>query len=175
MSGDAAETQTEKVKSYLGRAFTELADLVERGADIREIHASLLECASGLEQLLEISRDPNEPAPLALSMPPKPEDLYGPDTPEPVREWRHAVFMCTIAARALAPLELGKLIEKGTRAETVGPLLDPTLYQEKGRRLREDIQLFAGALSFVSVVKLEHGSEDLVLAEIDSTEERQPS
>lgn len=71
--------------------------------------------------------------------------MSGPATVE-LDDWQAAVVACGIAARMLGQHDIARLIAQGERALDIGPLLDPTLYREKGQALREDIEALRAAL-----------------------------
>lgn len=154
-----------------GHSFFDIGESVRRGASLEEAHRAASEWRAGINIMLEqlekwVGPLPPEGPPNAGQRIPRLVDVptgfpesyplvTADDEPEQVRQWRHAVFVCVMAARTLATFDLGKFIQQGTQAETMGPLLDPTLYIRKGQALREDIQTFAAALEFVGRVKLQ--------------------
>jgi hypothetical protein len=60
-------------------------------------------------------------------------------------EWQSAVILCLTAARAIGQLPLTDLIAAGGRANSIGPLLDPTLWIRKHKAMSEDLALFQAA------------------------------
>lgn len=67
------------------------------------------------------------------------------DTTE-VGEYRAAVMACVIAAKMLAQHDLPKLLEAIAHADSVGPLLDPTLWMQKSQAMTEDKGMLQAAL-----------------------------
>jgi hypothetical protein len=54
-------------------------------------------------------------------------------------------------AQLLEEAPLPEMLAAAERADSIGPLVDPTLYREKGRALAEDIEML-DALRHVQVV-----------------------
>lgn len=61
-------------------------------------------------------------------------------------EYRGAVQAAALCASMLAQWDLPGLLEAIGRAETVGPIVDPTLYREKAGAMAEDKALLEAAL-----------------------------
>ncbi len=61
--------------------------------------------------------------------------------------YRAAVVACALARQVLRQHDLAGLIRAIDHAETVGPVLDPTSYRERGDAMREDRELLRCALT----------------------------
>ncbi len=77
-------------------------------------------------------------------------------------QYQEAVQMCALAGGALTAHDLPGLLEAIDHAEVAGPLLDPTLYREKGAEMNHDKKLLEAALPlwrFVKAMKEKAGRE----------------
>ena len=63
-------------------------------------------------------------------------------------EYLRAQQAVRMALAMLMQVDLDAAIDAGELAESVGPMLDPTLYREKGRALHQDVELFRAAAAF---------------------------
>lgn len=61
-------------------------------------------------------------------------------------EYREAVIGVLVVARALNTIDIPELLDAITRANSVGHILDPTLYREKSKAMNEDAELLRAAL-----------------------------
>lgn len=61
-------------------------------------------------------------------------------------DYQAAVIACHVAARMLAQHPVEKLLEAIERADSVGPLLDPTLWMKKRGAMNEDREMLKAAL-----------------------------
>lgn len=68
-------------------------------------------------------------------------------------EYQHAVTACYVAASMLMQFDLDAVLEQISEAEAVGPLIDPTLYREKGGAMQEDKQIVEAARQLQRVAK----------------------
>lgn len=62
-----------------------------------------------------------------------------------IENYRLTVAQAALCARLLAEVPLDEMLAAIERAETTGPILDPTLWREKGRAMREDKALLEAA------------------------------
>jgi hypothetical protein len=62
-------------------------------------------------------------------------------------DYKNAVVLCVLAAEMLAVLPLPDLLRAIDHADTVGPILDPTLWIKKNKAMAEDADLFKAALA----------------------------
>lgn len=65
---------------------------------------------------------------------------------ETAEEYKEAVRACHMAAAIVGQHDLDGVLRRIANAETMGPLLDPTLYREKGQAMREDKEVVEAAL-----------------------------
>jgi hypothetical protein len=72
-----------------------------------------------------------------------------------IETYQAAVEECALAGNVLCVTikDLPALIAACERAEATGPLLDPTLYREKVKAMREDLELFRAALPLWTLAK----------------------
>lgn len=61
-------------------------------------------------------------------------------------DYRAAVMHVALAAQLLAAHDLPALLEAIAKAEAIGPILDPTLYRQKGKAMMEDREILRAAL-----------------------------
>jgi hypothetical protein len=87
------------------------------------------------------------------SVTPMPESQLPPVLPADNRhhelqmvEYRSALYMIIAAGEALTTLNLPDLLNQISRAEAVGPILDPTLFRNKYQALRIDKALIEAAM-----------------------------
>lgn len=67
--------------------------------------------------------------------------------PDPkVLEYQAAIHACMLARHLLWQHDIPALLEDIAHAESVGPILDPTLYREKARAMEQDRELLRAAL-----------------------------
>ncbi len=64
----------------------------------------------------------------------------------PVEAYRQAVMMAIAAARVLATYDLPELLRAIGHADSIGPLLNPTLWIEKNKAMAENAELLRAAL-----------------------------
>ncbi len=79
-----------------------------------------------------------------MSRPP-PDLEASPSVPGLVADYQATVGMLYAWANVLAHVDLPGLLRDIARAEAVGPIVDPTLYREKGKALREDRAILEAA------------------------------
>lgn len=65
-------------------------------------------------------------------------------------EYRRALQSVWLAVAILRKTDFELLIAAIDKADTLGPLIDPTLYCEKHRLMAEDRELFVAAQNFVA-------------------------
>lgn len=68
-----------------------------------------------------------------------------------VDDYKAAVRTCYLAAKMLAQHDLKHVIAAINRAETVGPIVDPTLYREKSGHMAEDKRVVEAALALRNI------------------------
>jgi hypothetical protein len=61
-------------------------------------------------------------------------------------------------AFAVRDLKLSDALASADFAEAIGPILDPTLYRDKGRALADDMAILRAALDFQRAVR-DHGQQ----------------
>jgi hypothetical protein len=66
--------------------------------------------------------------------------------------WRLAVIQCHGFKDILQLLDLDKLIEAGNSAGAIGPILDPTLYRDKGDAMECDLAVLKAARTFIGAI-----------------------
>lgn len=66
-----------------------------------------------------------------------------------VEFYKSARMACEIAKSLLEQHDFSTLIAAIDRADSIGPVLDPTLWREKHRAMLEDREVFAAALRFL--------------------------
>ena len=57
-----------------------------------------------------------------------------------------------MAAALVSAARLNEAIDAASQAESIAPIIDPTLYREKGQALSQDIQLLRAAAAFKSAI-----------------------
>lgn len=62
-----------------------------------------------------------------------------------IDEWQCALHGCAMAAKVIAQYDIPDMLDRMKRAEAVGPILDPTLYREKGQDMERDMELVEAA------------------------------
>ena len=67
--------------------------------------------------------------------------------PNSVAEYREALRACILAREILRAHDLPAFIFAIGQAETLAPILDPTLYREKAAAMGEDLALFRAAMT----------------------------
>lgn len=72
---------------------------------------------------------------------------------EQVEAYQEAVRRVALVARMLADVDFEKLLRAIDHADSVGPLLEPTLYIQKAQAMREDRTLLAAAQALVGTLK----------------------
>lgn len=65
-------------------------------------------------------------------------------------DWRAARIAAELVRNVLAQHDWQTLIREGALSETTGPIFEPTLYRERGRLVREDLEVFRAAARFLS-------------------------
>lgn len=65
-------------------------------------------------------------------------------------DWRAARIAAELVRNVLAQHDWQTLIREGALSETTGPIFDPTLYRERGRLVREDLEVFRAAARFLA-------------------------
>lgn len=70
-----------------------------------------------------------------------------------LHKWRNDLVSIYLAAERFAALPLDQMYERVRRAETLGPIMDPTLFRENGGRLHSDIALIEAAREFRDKVR----------------------
>jgi hypothetical protein len=65
---------------------------------------------------------------------------------DPVADYRAAVIACHKARALLHEHDLPSLLAAFGRAETTGPVLDPTLWREKAKLMEQDKEILRAAL-----------------------------
>lgn len=85
-----------------------------------------------------------------------------------VVEYQMCVQRCHIACIALAELDIEKMLTAIDRAETIGPIVDPTLWRNKSEKMAEDKHLLMTALPMAMIGRklLERASPTQPSAEI---------
>ncbi len=63
-----------------------------------------------------------------------------------VTEHRATVHACLTAARLISAYDLRGALDAIARADTVGPILDPTLYKAKAEAMHQDAEILRAAL-----------------------------
>ena len=63
-----------------------------------------------------------------------------------VAMYRAAVLACAAAGGMLAAHDLAETLRAIETAETMGPIIDPTLFKDKAKAMREDAELLRAAL-----------------------------
>lgn len=81
---------------------------------------------------------------MASQRPPTP--MTEQDKQDKILKYRSAVISCNMAMAILARHDLDEILRDIERAETLGPIVDPTLWTEKYRQLKEDKALIQAAL-----------------------------
>lgn len=67
--------------------------------------------------------------------------------------YKQAILAVATCAKIIALHDLRGLLEAIDRAETLGPLLDPTLYRDKADDMRADAELLRAALPLWRMAK----------------------
>lgn len=62
-----------------------------------------------------------------------------------VESYRAAIQAAAICSQMLTQHDIPKLLEDISRAEALGPIMDPTLYREKARAMQQDKELLKAA------------------------------
>lgn len=61
-------------------------------------------------------------------------------------KYREAMYAILTAMRILAPHDLNDILNAIVRAETIGPMIDPTLWINKSQAMSEDKEVIKSAL-----------------------------
>ncbi len=69
-----------------------------------------------------------------------------------VETWQGAVMASMIAAELLKHHPLADLVRAGERSQSIGPLVDPTLWIKKHRALAQDLVVLKAARDFVATL-----------------------
>lgn len=64
-------------------------------------------------------------------------------------EFSSVVALAHMARNQLATLDLAGALDAIARADSMGAIVDPTLYREKSQAMHEDREVLAAALAFV--------------------------
>lgn len=67
--------------------------------------------------------------------------------------WQSTVMACAGAVQTLALLPLAELIAAGEHSQSVGPLINPTVWRDKNVPLSQDLELLKAAQAFVATVQ----------------------
>ena len=70
-----------------------------------------------------------------------------------VEQYQSAVITCALAGRVLAQHDIEGLLKAVEWTESVGHVLEPTLYREKAPAMREDAELLKAALPLWRLAK----------------------
>jgi hypothetical protein len=76
-------------------------------------------------------------------------ELYEAEAGTNVARYRVARMACEVAREVLGGHDFSKLLEDIARADSMGAILDPTLYRSKIDALLEDRDVFSAALRFL--------------------------
>lgn len=68
---------------------------------------------------------------------------------ERIQRYREARLACEAAKTILEEYDFAELINAIGHADSVGPILDPTLWMQKSTAMHEDQKVFAAALRFL--------------------------
>ena len=63
-------------------------------------------------------------------------------------EYLHVLHYSMMISSLIEGLDLEAAVIAANRADALGPIVDPTLYREKGKALAEDLQMLEAARSF---------------------------
>jgi hypothetical protein len=66
-----------------------------------------------------------------------------------IETYQQARIACELARNLLSSHDFQELLRAIERAESVGPIVDPTLYRAKAAAINEDRDVFAAALKFL--------------------------
>lgn len=75
--------------------------------------------------------------------------LYEAESGSDVARYRIARMACEVAREVLRAHNYDKLLDEIARADSVGAIVDPTLYREKIDVMLEDREVFSGARRFL--------------------------
>lgn len=67
-------------------------------------------------------------------------------------DWRLAVIQCHGFKEMLGLLKLDELIAAGDTAGAIGPIMDPTLYRDRGDAMECDLAILKAARTFVGAI-----------------------
>lgn len=67
--------------------------------------------------------------------------------------WQGCVMACAGAVQTLSLLPLADLIAAGERSQSMGPLINPTVWRDKNVALAQDLELLKAAQAFVATVQ----------------------
>ena len=67
-----------------------------------------------------------------------------------IEEYQSARYACEMAQNFLKQHDFKKLIADINTADAIGPMVDPTLWMQKGQAMLEDKEVFAAAQKFLS-------------------------
>jgi methyl coenzyme M reductase gamma subunit len=65
------------------------------------------------------------------------------------KTWRDSIGHIVMCANTLSQYDLDGLIAAGQRADSIGAIVDPTLYRSKAHAMREDLAMLEAARTFV--------------------------
>lgn len=64
---------------------------------------------------------------------------------EKISEYRSVLYACRVAATVLSVHDIDAMLMAIVEADTLAPLLNPTLYREKAKAMHEDRELLEAA------------------------------
>lgn len=67
--------------------------------------------------------------------------------------WQSTVMVCAGAVQTLSLLPLAELIAAGERTQSVGHIVDPTMWRDKNVALAQDLELLKAAHAFVTTMQ----------------------
>jgi hypothetical protein len=85
-----------------------------------------------------------------------------------IAEYRTAITTIALCARMIAEHDLPKLLADIEHADSVGPILDPTLWRDKHRAMEQDREILKAALPLHTLAKK---MQDLFLQQVEGVAE----
>lgn len=82
----------------------------------------------------------------------QPETTAPEEIEESIARYRAAVQACLIAGQLLTLHDLPRILAEMDRADSLGPILDPTLWSRKHKAMAEDRKVVAAALPLRKLV-----------------------
>lgn len=70
-----------------------------------------------------------------------------------VENYRAARLACEMAKDVLTQYDFERLLNDIAKADTIGAMLDPTLYRSKRQAMQEDREVFEAAVRFIQTWK----------------------